>query len=263
MILQPRDHLVLHSLAHFGILSSTQVMQLHFRNIAHTTMMKRLRLLEKERFLIRVMGLPKSECAWARSKKGSEAIDADVPNSYNNQNVVVHEVELSSVRMALEKMGLGKEFTNEMSLRRGEDAREARKLTDKTNVPDGIFLGEFMDGYGMVALEVELHPKNHARYEKVFKDYAKKTSLKYVWYIVSDAGIGNTVVAQWKKVDHYKDSPKLLVSIISELKKKLADSPIYTTASKKQLQELFKIEPHLLSETKNTTPVPTQSMSIG
>ena len=263
MILQPRDRLVLHTLAHFGILSSTQVMHIHFKKIAHTTMMKRLRLLEKERYLTRVMGLPKSECAWSLSKKGADAIEGDVPNNYSNQNVVVHEVELSSVRMALEKIGLGKEFTNEMSLRRGENEREARKLTDKTNVPDGIFLGEFMDGYGMVALEVELHPKNHARYEKVFKDYARKTSLKYVWYIVSDAGIGNTVVAQWKKVDHYKDSPKLLVSLLSELKTKLTDAAIYTTASKKQLQDIFKMDSSLLSETKNTTPVTTQSMSIG
>jgi hypothetical protein len=261
MILQPRDHLILHSLAHFGILSSTQVMHIHFKGIAHTTMMKRLRVLAKERFIIKVMGLPKSECAWSLSKKGAEAIQGEAPNSYNNQNIVVHEVELTNVRLALEKMGLGQEFTSEMTLRRGENEREARKLTDKTNVPDGIFLGEFTDGFGMVALEVELHPKNHARYEKVFNDYAGKTSLKYVWYLVSESGIGNTVIAQWKKVDHYKDSPKLLVSLLPELKTKLTDTTIYTTATKKKIPEIFKIESHLLSENKISTPVTPQSMS--
>ena len=261
MILQPRDKIILHSLSHFGILSSTQMMTIHFKGIAHTTMMKRLRVLENGRFIIRVMGLPKSESAWSLSKKGADSIEAEVPNSYSNQNTVVHEVELTNVRMALEKMGLGQEFTSEMTLRRGENEREANKLTEKSNVPDGIFITETVDGFGAIALEVELHPKNHGRYEKVFKDYAGKSSLKYVWYIVAETGIGNTIVSQWQKVDHYRDSPKLLVSLLSELKTKTTDTAIYTTGSKRKLEDIFKMESHLLSEIKNTTPVTPQSMS--
>jgi hypothetical protein len=261
MILQPRDRTLLHSLSHFGILSSTQVMAIHFKGITHTTMMKRLRALQKARLIIRVMGLPKSECAWALSQKGADAIGAENPNSYTNQNTVVHEVELTSVRVALEKMGLGQEFTNEMTLRRGENEREANKLTNKSTVPDGIFIAEVMDGFGAVALEIELHPKNHGRYEKVFKDYASKNSLKYVWYIVSEPGIGNTVISEWKKVSRYQDSPKLIVSLLSELKTDLASTPVYTVSTKKKLQDLFKIEASLLSETKKTMPVDTQSVS--
>ena len=152
-----------------------------------------------------------------------------------------------------------------MTLRRGENEREANKLTEKTNVPDGIFIAETVEGFGAIALEVELHPKNHARYEKVFKDYAGKSSIKYVWYIVAEPGIGNTVVSQWQKVDHYRDSPKLLVSLLSELKLKLTDTAIYGTGTKRKLPDIFKIDdqylPTLLSEIKNTTPVTTQSMS--
>jgi len=261
MILQPRDRNLLYSLFHFGILSSTQIQDIYFKGITHTTMMKRLRLLESERMILRVMGLPKSECAWSLSLKGANAIEAESPNLYTNQNTIVHEVELTGVRIAFEKLGLGKEFTNEMTLRRGERESEASKLTTKTTVPDGIFIAEMMDGFGAVAVEVELHPKNHARYEKVFRDYAQKTSLNYVWYLVSEPGIGNTVISLWRKVERYKDSPKLIVSLISELKSKTADTPVYSLTSKKKLSEIFKIDSNLLSETKNTTPVASQSVS--
>lgn len=261
-MLQPRDRMILHSASRFGVLSSTQVMALHFKSISHTTTMKRLRILEKGRFLIRVTGLPRSESAWSLSKKGAEAIEAEEPNSYSNQNTIVHEVELSALRIVLEAMGLGDQFVSEMTLRRGEAATESRRLSNRSTIPDGIFVADTKDSAVVVAVELELHPKNHSRYRKVFYDYARKDSLHHVWYVVSDAGIGNTVIGQWRRMARFENSPTLIVSLLSDLKQNEKEAAVYLAdGSKKKVSDVFEIKAPLLSETRNAGPQGTQTLS--
>ena len=170
MILQSRDRKILSSLSRYGILSSGQIGELFFKNICHTTMMRRLRLLEKENFILRARGMPDSMSAWYLGSKGAKAIGAGAAIRYTNQNIIHHEVTLSEVRIVLESIELGHYFTTETELRRAYEWRRDGPENATRVIPDGAFVAEKSGRPHAVALEIELRPKNHARLHKVFTE---------------------------------------------------------------------------------------------
>lgn len=190
-------------------------------------MMKRLRMLENENFVLRAKGLPDSMSAWYLSNKGAKEINAAEPSRYTNQNIIVHEVNLSAVRLILESMGLGEDFTSESDLRRQykwnrNDPKNAERL-----IPDGIFVSPKNGKSYVVALELEIQPKNHARLKKVFAEYANKTSIHRVFYVAGTASIGNLVLKEWRKCRRYERSPNLFVCLLEELKRDKEKVRIY------------------------------------
>src|SRR5260370_34485285 len=118
MFLQKRDLKFLSVLSKYGILSTEQVTRLCFDKIAHTTVMRRLRKLEKENLILRQTGLPTGMFAWVLTSDGAKKIDAGEPCRYSNRNTVHHEVTLSDLRMLLESVGLGDNWTSETEMRR-------------------------------------------------------------------------------------------------------------------------------------------------
>jgi hypothetical protein len=220
MILQTRDKQLLASLSKYGILSSGQIRELFFGSVRHTTMMRRLRILEKEGVILRAMGMPDSESAWYLGMEGAKAIGAGDAVRYTNQNIVHHEVTLSAVRLVLESIGLGEDFTTETELRKEyewdrNDPKNARRV-----IPDGIFVANRNKRPHTVALEIELQPKNHARLHRIFTEYAMMSAVARVFYIVNSSGVANLIMDQWNKVQRYDDSPDLYWCYLAELKTK-------------------------------------------
>lgn len=251
MILQPRDRELLARLARFGILSSSQIQVNTFKSIAHTTVMRRLRKLETESYIVRVKGLPGNESGWCLSMIGAKTVGTDNPIKYTNQNTTLHEVNLSEVRIALEGLGLASDFVSEAALRQQQEGARNFRERSQNSIPDGIFVAEIRDTPSVVAVELELQPKSHARYKKVFSDYARKSAIQFVWYIAGTIGIANTVIREWNKTERYGTSPKLLVSLLSELKEKKSNSRIFTADMKhRPLSDHFKCVSPLLSETE-------------
>jgi hypothetical protein len=218
MIIQTRDRELLASLSRYGILSSEQIGELFFKGIRHTTVMKRLRMLEEENFILRAKGLPDSMSAWYLARLGAREINAPEPCRYTNQNIIVHEVNLSAVRIVLESIGIGEDFTSESELRRQyqwnrNDASNATRL-----IPDGIFVAPKNGKPYVVALELEIQPKNHARLRKIFTEYTNKSSIHRVFYVARTVSIANLVLREWSKCRHYETSPNLFVCLLDELK---------------------------------------------
>ena len=176
-------------------------------------------MLEEANFILRARGLPDSMSAWYLSSRGAKEINAPEPSRYTNQNIIIHEVNLSAVRLILESMGIGEDFTSESDLRRQykwnrNDEKNAERL-----IPDGIFVAPKNGKTYVVALELEIQPKNHARLKKVFTEYANKSSIHRVFYVAGTASIGNLVLKEWRKCRHYETSPNLFVCLLEELKK--------------------------------------------
>ncbi len=70
MILQPRDHALLSKLAKYSVLSTRQIAKIAFDNIAHTTMMRRLRALEEEKYIHRGVPLDTGVNTWILGQEG-------------------------------------------------------------------------------------------------------------------------------------------------------------------------------------------------
>ena len=168
MKLQPRDLAILANVLKFGILSSEQISGLHFKGAHFTVVLRRLRILEKEKLLNRIDSLPKAQSAWSLSVAGARILKVDPPARFTNRNTTLHDVTVSQVRMSLEAVGLGQEFSSEQELRRRLPAQTG--LAEKAlQIPDGIFVAEdyVASEPKVVALEIELNAKNHQRYRRI------------------------------------------------------------------------------------------------
>lgn len=262
MILQKRDQNILASLLRYGILSSRQIGELFFKNIRHTTMMKRLRILEEENFILRAKGLPDSQSAWYLGAKGAKVIGAQEPGRYTNQNIVLHEVTLSEVRLALESIGLGENFTTETELRRQYKWRRDDPENATRVIPDGVFVAKASNRDHVVALEIELQPKNHARLQKIFTEYAKMFAFARVFYVVANKSIGNLILKEWNKVRHFDRSPHIFLCLLEELKKDKEKANVWDSHfCKGPLDTIFDCKKPLLSTDEKDKPKTTPPLS--
>lgn len=166
MILQERDRNILTALAKYGVLSTKQIAALFFQGINHTTVMKRLRTLEAEGVILRSSGLPNAMSAWSLSINGARLIGAEEPCRYVNRNTLLHEVSISELRIALEGVGFGNDWTSEAELKKQFNYNSYQSDQNYKNIPDGIFIAK-TNTIGVAALELELHAKNHQRYRKI------------------------------------------------------------------------------------------------
>ena len=152
MEMQTRDLQILTALYRFGILSSKQIENLFFTNTHFTVRNRRLRILEKENLILRIDSMPSKMLAWSLSKKGGAAINCYETQRFTNRNTTLHYVTLSGVRISLEDIGLGKDFTNELELKRMDGLQNKGKSNSPGQIADGLFIEQMKPDYGAIRL---------------------------------------------------------------------------------------------------------------
>ena len=255
MQIQKRDQEILASVLKYGILSSEQIGELHFKNLHHTTLMRRLRILEKEKLILRSDSLPNNQSAWSLGIMGARILNCDPPGRFSNRNTTLHDVTVSGIRMSLEAVGLCQNFSSEMEMKRQINYRLDEKKTF-LQVPDGLFTakahGRELDQ--VVALEVELHAKNHQRYRKIITEYLAKDSIKYVWYFVKSVGIAKTIHDQWRVLKKKNPETIFLFSIIEDSTKDPAKLKAHSSVKNEwmRIHDIFDL-PRLNENPQNST----------
>lgn len=81
MKLTKRDIRLLKLLSGYGMLSTTQIVTNVFGAIATTTVLRRLRMLEKKRFIKRIIGLESHELLWMLTHEGGKEAGVTIPKS--------------------------------------------------------------------------------------------------------------------------------------------------------------------------------------
>ena len=256
MKIQLRDKDILSGVYKYGILSTEQIGDLFFKNLHHTTIMRRLRILEKEKLILRIDSLPNNQSAWSLGTEGADFLRVEPPGRFTNRNTTLHDVSVSGVRIALERVGLCQNFSTEMELKKRINWKLDEKEKEFMQVPDGIFTAQAKDGEStaVVALEVELNPKNHARYKRIVNQYLAKETIGFVWYVVKTEGIAKTIFEQWKKARRTNVSPTFLISWVENTKRDAEKLEVYSAKTGKwiKLTEIFDLP--RLSEKANPTP---------
>lgn len=196
MRLQDRDKILLQLLYRFGVMSTRQIADRIFSNIALTTVLRRLRVLQDDGLIINSGHLPDGTKVWSISKTGAQAIGNEDVFRFTNQNTLNHDVCLTEARFALEGMSLGYDWTSESELKRNlSHYKQGRAL-----VPDGIFVAEVSEKNQVVSFELELTPKSHARYKNIFTEYCHMDGIGVIWYVVKDISITKPILKQWLSV---------------------------------------------------------------
>lgn len=214
-----RDIELFRKLSIYGMLSTKQAGQLVFNSIASTTVLRRLRLLEKGLYVKRILGLETQEVLWVLADRGAKLADVEVPKRHWSKNMLSHDFKLLSLRLALEGAGLAQEWTPEHEIRSTVFKNNGFRAAKEKLIPDGLMSIEVGRLKQSVAIELELHMKNSIRYEQIFRRYSDKRDLHAIWYLAPSKGILNHAFRSWKKINSLYGTPNLYISYLDEVMK--------------------------------------------
>jgi hypothetical protein len=259
--IQKRDLNLLSDLSRFGILSSEQIGVLHFNGRHHTLIMRRLGMLVKGGYILRINSLPNNQAAFSLSNNGAKLIQIEPPSRFTNRNTTLHDVTVSEVRIVLERFGLGQNFSSEMEMKKQLHWKLQAAEKSSQQIPDGLFTAKArnLELDQIVAMEVELHAKNHARYRNIVDHYLSKDSVNFVWYFVKSKGIADTILKQYKRAKIKNFGPNFLFTLIDEVTLENESLPVWSADDGKWI----KISDLFLTKNRMKKDSPETDMGLG
>lgn len=217
MELTKRDVRLLKLLSAYGMLSTNQIEKNVFGSIATTTVLRRLRMLEKARLLKRVVGLESHELLWMLTSEGGRTAKVIVPKTKWSKNMLEHDHKLIALRIALELSGIAHSWTPEHEIRSFIFQKHGLKGMKDRIVPDA-FMAIEVDGLKTsVAIELELTLKNKTKLQKTLKRYIEKGRFHAIWYVAPRKSILDSVWRQWLAVGGQRSSMKFYASLLPEV----------------------------------------------
>ncbi|MFV8251117.1 replication-relaxation family protein [Bdellovibrio bacteriovorus] len=192
MILQPRDLALLENLKKYGVLSTPQVIRLHFQSIAKTTALRRLRALDQGTFIRNSAPLDDGSRTWTLGIKGKRLLSVEESMQFSNRNTIYHDVLLNDVRMKFESIGLGSDWTPEYHLKSHAFKNYQYRHAKERLIPDGVLIESYESKELKIAIELELTRKSEARYKFIFREY-EELHFNQVWYFVKNLNDKNAI----------------------------------------------------------------------
>lgn len=217
MILTKRDLNLFKLLSNYAMLTTKQIKYLCFNGIALSTVLRRLRVLEKNKFILRLIGLESKELLWTLQDKGGVAARVEIAKRHWSKNLLEHDYKLLSLRLILESSHLAHSWLPEHQIRSSIFKRNDFRLAKEKLIPDAIMGIEFENKKLSLAIELELTLKNKDKLRKTLRRYKEQAGVLGVWYIASTQAILNAVQKIWSNLIGYQSSPKLYLSRLDDL----------------------------------------------
>lgn len=237
MILTSRDQALLASLQSYGLLTTRLIKARHFSDIAMTTVLRRLRILEEAGYIQRISGLDFGQNAWSLTVKSAEAFHPKAVKVHFPRFILEHDLKLMALRLRLEESGLVHSWRPEHEIRSIVAERHGIKTMSDRTIPDGLMGIENEGQKESVAVELELSSKNQERYRSIFWDYADKDSLWGLWYVVKKKGIATQLLTARK--NGYQRGPYFLWSELDDVMKDPLQAMIYSGKRRFKISEIW------------------------
>jgi DNA-binding Lrp family transcriptional regulator len=239
-----RDQHLLSDLGNYGLLSTTVIVEKHFNNVDYSTVLRRLRILEKEGLIRRAGLLMTTENLWAIAPKGAKKMSLENFKCYWNQASIDHDFKLIKLRMFLEELGIIKKWIAEHVIRSMIYKKYSLRDAKNKLIPDGIIETKIDNSSQSMAIELELNLKSQSRYKKILGQYQWNKDLLGVWYIVPTLAILNKLNDYWNRTASSYTEGKIYFSLLDDLLTFKGESLLYSTNEKFRLKEFFKIPAH-------------------
>lgn len=196
-----RDQKLFRHLSDYGMLTTKQINKMIFGGIATTTVLRRLRFLEEDKLIKRLLGLSTNESLWIITEKALSFFEGgEYFKRLWNKNLLEHDFKLLCLRILLEERGIAKSWIPEHEIRflvfKKYDLRTAKEKL----IPDGLMVTETSFKKVSVAIELELTLKNKERLKEVLKRYLDKKDLAYIWYVCGNKMVVNAIKESWNSV---------------------------------------------------------------
>ncbi len=239
-----RDQHLLSDLGDYGLLSTTIIIEKHFNNVDYSTVLRRLRILEKEGLIRRAGLLMTTENLWAIAPKGAKKMSLENFKCYWNQASIDHDFKLIKLRMFLEELGIIKKWIAEHVIRSMIYKKYSLRDAKNKLIPDGIFESKIDNSSHSMAIELEMNLKSQSRYKKILGQYQWNKDLLGVWYIVPSQAILNKLKDYWNRTTSSYTEGKIYFSLLDDLLTFKGESLLYSTNEKFLLKEFFRMPAH-------------------
>ena len=260
MILTVRDRELLEQLNNYELLSTVMIESLIFKGIKKTTILRRLRILEKEKLIKRTQSTTSQIYLWSITDLGAQTIGHDSNKNSWNKNTLDHDLKLIEVRMKLENIGLVKSWTTEQKIKSLVYKSNSRLEAKKKLIPDGVFITSLENQNKSVAIELELTLKDKKRIKEVIKNYLAKKDLSFVWYISPQKNILKSLFTEWTTMIKDSNGVRLIASLYDEVIINPLEAHIYTLEGVFKFNDFWRLSPaHTYAHTVSTQ---TSSYSI-
>lgn len=209
-----RDLLLFELIDDFGMLSTRQLKELLFKEIAKRTMLRRLQKLEKLTYLQRISGLPRAENSWALTAKAAKLVGSELVINNVNKNTLLHDIIVNDIRLALRN--IGKNWISGHLLKQAGN-KSKNSFQDEFVIPDSLFSLPSSSSSRTIALELELFAKSKKRYRRILDLYHYYSEVDYLWYVVPHAKVGEKALSQINDNSSLKPYECGMWSLIDEL----------------------------------------------
>lgn len=257
MNLTERDLELLAKLQTYALLTTRQIGKITFPGVELTTVLRRLRKLERGFYVQRIMNAWGYEAAWGLAQNGANSVGGLTFKRHFRRDVLEHDLKLTRLRLHLEDLGIARSWVPEHEIRSKVAARHGLRRIEERVVPDGI-MGVYRENLAeSVAIELELSFKNSRRYRRTFREYHTKNSLWAVWYVVSVPSLGRQLAKVWRESTSYSHGPHLLWSVADEVMSHDLAAKIYSRDGSEKLSAVWQaiVKP-------KPAQTPTQGLSI-
>ncbi|MFP5490961.1 MAG: replication-relaxation family protein [Bacteriovoracia bacterium] len=239
MKLTPRDLRLLKLLANYGVLSTHQIEKFVFNSIATTTVLRRLRVLERANLLKRIIGLESYELLWMLTAEGGRTAKVAVSKSKWGKNMLEHDHKLVGLRIALEVSGISHSWTPEHEIRSFIVRKHGIKNMKDRIVPDA-FMGISVNGFKhSVAIELELTLKNKTKIRKTLSRYIEKGKFHALWYVAPKKSILDSVWRQWLSLGGQSSGIIFYASLLPEVMENAIKARLMGTKPHRVIEQIW------------------------
>jgi DNA-binding MarR family transcriptional regulator len=242
MKLQKRDYHLLNTLCEFGLLSTKQLGSIFFKDVAITTVLKRLRILEAEGLIKRVPGLESFELLWVINNKGAKLVEQENYKTSWNKQMLEHDYKISSLRLSFLRFKLYESWTPEHKIKSLLYKKYTFKGAVKKLIPDGLMTIKRNNNLETWAIEMELSLKAKDRYERIFREYGKKENVSGIWYFAKGESIFKLLKEAYKKNGYLLNGKTFVISYVDDVLLNLFDSKLFYSTKVELLSNFFGVQ---------------------
>ncbi|QDK41244.1 hypothetical protein DOM21_07190 [Bacteriovorax stolpii] len=255
MRIQERDLKLLKMTCEFGLLSTRQLRDHFFKGVAITTVLKRLRILEKEKLIKRVPGLESTELLWSIDHKGAKMIEKDNYKISWNKHVLEHDHKVSCLRLTFLNHKLYESWVPEHEMKSLLFKKYSYKQSINKLIPDGLMTIRRDGKLETWAMEVELSLKGKKRYDKIFSEYGRKENLTGIWYFIKGDNIFNFLKGLLRHKAALLNGKALMISFVEDVISNHMIAKIYNSKTANNFVDFFGLSNYQLAQ------VPAHSVS--
>ncbi len=243
MNITPRDIRLFKSIATYGMLTTKQINSVCFNSIALTTVLRRLRILEAEKYIQRLRGLESQDVLWLILSKGAGVANVEMPKRHWSKNLLEHDHKLISLRLNLEATGIAHSWIPEHLIRANIFRKNDFRTAKEKLIPDGL-MGVNANGKRIsVAIELELTLKNKDKLRKTLSRYKRQDGIVGVWYVAPTTSLLSSISSVWSSLGNTQSGNRLYLSVLDDVMKNANEAKILCHGRATKTSELWTPRP--------------------